>query len=719
LRFNVVGITATIMFVLGTVIERPPKGLYLALYLSLYLSLYYSLSLNYQHQFKDTSWQNVTCYHQAHGEASSISRQIWHHWDDLDLIGSRRGAENRLGLAIHIALLRHPGQGWRDNDQIPPEVIHWLSDQIHVSASALDIYGNRESTRAAHRVLAIEHLGLRPFLRADFRAALELATQAAFGTDEGSIIVRGLLAGLSKAKLVYPGTASLERIGLAGRARARRLAAQNLNDALGADQQAALQDLLIKDPSLGISRLAWLRGMPHSTSVASLHGLLDRLKFVRCLHLPADLGQDIHPARLTKFAREGAVAPAHLLKDFGERRRVATLAAQMAEINIVLTDASIAMFERLTGQLFTRSKRKQDQTLQASQSQIGRLMRLFGGTIDAMSEAFENGEDPFKVLDETVGWDRLMGSRSEVDALGNLATEDPLSLATKRYIQLRRFAPAFLDAFSFTLPDAGADLQAALSLIKEQNRTGKRNLPDVVPMPFAAKHWKALIYKDGKPKRRIYEAAVVATLRDRLRAGDAWVKGSRDYRRFDAYLMPKAEAKSIMGETGLPVDGRIWLKQRRELLTLRLREVERKLKSGQMKGGRIESGRLKITPHDPVGLFSHGEFDSCVKTHTMSYILLHHFESMPTMPATSLTTRIDSDLKTRLERIARFEDRSASYMANQAIKSLVEEREATHELVGVGLQLLETGASISEAAMDSWLQADDNTAFPETDTFER
>ena len=399
---------------------------------------------------------------------------------------------------------------------------------------------------------------------------------------------------------LYPGTDTLERIGLAGRARARRLAAQDLNDALSADQRAALQDLLIKDPSLGISRLAWLRGMPHSTSVASLHGLLVRLKFVRALYLPAELGQDIHPTRLTKFAREGAVAPAHLLKDFGERRRIATLAAQMAEINIVLTDASIAMFERLTGQLFTRSKRKQDQTLQASQSQIGRLMRLFGGTIDAMSEAFEKGEDPFKVLDETVGWERLMQSRSEVDALGNLATEDPLSLATKRYIQLRRFAPEFLEAFSFTLPDAGADLQAALSLIKEQNRTGKRNLPDVVPMPFAAKHWKSLIYKDGKPKRRIYETAVVATLRDRLRAGDAWVKGSRDYRRFDAYLMPKVEAESIMSETGLPIDGRVWLAQRRNLLNQRLRKVERKLKLGQLEGVRVENERLKITPHDPV-----------------------------------------------------------------------------------------------------------------------
>ena len=227
--------------------------------------------------------------------------------DDLDLISSRRGAENRLGLAIHIALLRHPGQGWRDNDQVPPEVIHWLSEQIHVSTSALDIYGNRESTRAAHRVLAIKHLGLRPFLREDFRTALELSTRAAFGTDESAAIMRGLLAGLSEARLVYPGTDTLERIGLAGRARARRLVAQDLNDALNVDQQAALQDLLIKDPSLGISRLAWLRGMPHSTSVASLHGLLDRLNFVRGLHLPADLGQGIHPARLTKFDMMPAV----------------------------------------------------------------------------------------------------------------------------------------------------------------------------------------------------------------------------------------------------------------------------------------------------------------------------------------------------------------------------------------------------------------------------
>jgi hypothetical protein len=148
--------------------------------------------------------------------------------------------------------------------------------------------------------------------------------------------------------------------------------------------------------------------------------------------------------------------------------------------------------------------------------------------------------------------------------------------------------PASAGSPSFTLPDAGADLQAALSLIKEQNRTGKRNLPDVVPMPFAAKHWKSLIYKDGKPHRRIYETAVVATLRDRLRAGDAWVKGSRDYRGFDAYLMPKVEAAHIMSETGLPIDGRVWLAQRRNLLNQRLRDVEHKLKRVNWRGSELK-----------------------------------------------------------------------------------------------------------------------------------
>ena len=168
----------------------------------------------------------------------------------------------------------------------------------------------------------------------------------------------------------------------------------------------------------------------------------------------------------------------------GAARARPSLAALMLELETTLTDAAIALFERLTGRLFTRSRNSQDRSWSASKTQAGRLIRLFGGAIDAMVRAREDDRDPFDVLDEEIGWDRLVASREEIAALGDLATQDPLSLATQRYAQLRRFAPAFLDAFEFDAPAAGHDLQAAVTLLRELNRTGKRTLPDIVPMPF-------------------------------------------------------------------------------------------------------------------------------------------------------------------------------------------------------------------------------------------
>ena len=401
-------------------------------------------------------------------------------------------------------------------------------------------------------------------------------------------------------RFVLPSADTLERIGLAGRARARRLSAQALNDSLDSERKKALEDLLKHDPSIGRSRLTWLRTPPHATSAPSMLGLLERLRFVRAIALPRNLGDNIHPGRLAKFAREGAVAPVNLLSDFGKRRRLASLAAQMLELETTLTDSAIALFERLTGQLFTRSRNRQDRSWSASKTQAGRLIRLFGGAIDAMVHAREQDRDPFDVLDEAIGWDRLVASREEIAALGDLATRDPLSLAANRYAQLRRYAPAFLEAFDFDTPASGQGLQGAVALLRELNRTGKRKLPDIVPMPFPSKHWRATILHNGKPQRRTYETAVVATLRDRLRAGDVWVTGSRDYRRFDAYLLPLDEAQRIVGDSALHTDARAWLEDRRQRLGERLREVGAKLSAGRLEGVRVESGRLKITPYDPV-----------------------------------------------------------------------------------------------------------------------
>jgi len=93
---------------------------------------------------------------------------------------------------------------------------------------------------------------------------------------------------------------------------------------------------------------------------------------------------------------------------------------------------------------------------------------------------------------------------------------------------------------------------------------------------------------------------------------------------------------------------------------------------------------------------------------------------MQTMPTAIFTTRMDVDLKSRLQKIAGYDRRSASFVANQAILNHVEEREATRELVETGLMLVEKGApSISEGAIHAWMNGPEDAPFPEPDTFEK
>ena len=60
-------------------------------------------------------------------DIASLERNYLLADDDLDLIGTRRRPENRLGLALHIALLRHPGQGWHDDTEPPAPLVAWLA----------------------------------------------------------------------------------------------------------------------------------------------------------------------------------------------------------------------------------------------------------------------------------------------------------------------------------------------------------------------------------------------------------------------------------------------------------------------------------------------------------------------------------------------------------------------------------------------------------------
>lgn len=494
---------------------------------------------------------------------------------ELDLIAIRRGDANRLGFAVQLALLRHPGLPLAHIGEPIEAVVGWVAEHLELPALTFAEYARRPQTVTDHARDVAAALGLRFPREADLPDLIEVATQAAWISDQGMPIVTKIIAALRSAKIVLPAPTVIERAALAGRARARKRAADALVGDLTDEQRDKLDTLLAVDSATGITSLTWLRTIPMAPKADHVRDVIDKLHVIRSIGIGAEVQARVHETRFRQFAREGMASPTYLIERCAPNRRRATLVALVIDLENRLTDAALDMADKLIGGAFTRAKNSKEKTCVAKTKDVGRLMRLFHRTIEA------------------VGWPQLLRVRGEVASLAELAEEDPLVRAADRYVTIRKFAPALLEALTFTAARSKDPILAAVELLKELNRSGKRDIPVDAPMPFR-KEWRRLVAKDGKLNRRLYETAVLATLRKKLRSGDVWVERSSNYRRFDSYLLPAPAAASIAADLMLPATAEEWLAARGRDLDERLKRFAQRLRDGQLEGVELRDERLHI-----------------------------------------------------------------------------------------------------------------------------
>jgi hypothetical protein len=166
----------------------------------------------------------------------------------------------------------------------------------------------------------------------------------------------------------------------------------------------------------------------------------------------------------------------------------------------------------------------------------------------ALVEARRNCSDLSQAVEGSLGWDRLATNlEAAAEALG--ADEgDGLEELIGRHASLRRAAAVLFDAFVFRSFKPHDPILTAVDMLRAIYRRERRKLPDRVPTVFLKRSWRKRVRAgtDGFDARA-YEVAVLVHLRDRLRAGDIWVEGSRAYRTFDDYLLPRAHLSPSCG----------------------------------------------------------------------------------------------------------------------------------------------------------------------------
>ena len=173
-------------------------------------------------------------------DPDALARHYTFTRSDQDLVAGRRGAANRLGFAVQLALLRHPGMALAQMDEPVDALVAWLAAQLEIPAAAFTEYAGRPQTMTDHARILAATLGLRPPSAADLPFMIEAAAQAAWSTDRGQPIAAGMIAALRAEKIILPAPAVIERAAIAGRARARKRAADALLAGVSAAQLAKL-----------------------------------------------------------------------------------------------------------------------------------------------------------------------------------------------------------------------------------------------------------------------------------------------------------------------------------------------------------------------------------------------------------------------------------------------------------------------------------------------
>ena len=353
-----------------------------------------------------------------------------------------------------------------------------------------------------------------------------------------------------------------------------------------------------------MSVLGWARQPPGAPGHKALARIVEQLTRLRAVGLDPAYAEGVHPERLRKLAREGGRYTAQHLRALSLLRRRATLVATVLDTTARLTDDGVGLFDRAVGRMFRRAEAREEGILLRDARAINDKVRLLVRLGGALIAAKQGDADLDGAVADSVGWERLAASVAEAERLARPDKVDLPALAARAWPVLHRLGPVFLDTFQLRAVPAAAATLRAVELLQAAYGSSGRRWPKSLPTSFLRPAWRdAVLDSGGKgqvEQRRTWEAATLLALRDRLRAGDIWVEGSRQWRAVEDQLIPPA-LFAAMREAGplpvaVPATAEEYLAGRRALLERRMGEVNAKATADTLEDVRISGGEMKITP---------------------------------------------------------------------------------------------------------------------------
>lgn len=525
---------------------------------------------------------------------------------DLNQVRDQRGDSNRLGFALQLGALRYLGFCPDDLKAVPDVVVHYLARQLNVAAATLQTYAERPQTRTGHLLKVQAYLGFREAGPLDFHTLTQWLVERALEHDKPTLLFQWAAQKLQREKIVRPGVTRLERLVASAREQAQQETFLRLTPLLTTERRMLLDQLLVRDETLGRTRLDWFRQGATSSTPRAILGTLDKLTLLQKWAVADWNLTALTPNRLKFLARLGQKSTPQALQRTPEERRYPILLAFLVQAQCDLTDETIDLYDNYLTQAYSRAERDLAEFRQSMARTTNEKIRLFQAITRIVLDPTVTDQEVRAAIYQQMSPSILQQALEECRSLMRPLDGNYFDFLARRYSVLRSFAPQFLNAFTFHSNTAAVGLWEAIALLRQLNATGKRKVPAGAPFAFVTTKWRPYVTPaEGETQisfdRRYYEMCVLWELRGALRAGNIWVQGSRRYADPESYLIPRdrwpelrPEVCQLLQIPAAESAGIERLAQRQSELEDRLNRLDRSWSHHAHL--RIDAGKLVLSP---------------------------------------------------------------------------------------------------------------------------
>lgn len=129
------------------------------------------------------------------------------------VVFARRGDANRLGFAVQMALLNHPGFSLSTFGEAPQQLVAFMAEQLGIPPVKITRYAQRVEILSEHARDLMALQGLRLPVEDDLTLMIEAGARAAWSTESGLEIATAIVAALKEDGILLPKPARIERAG--------------------------------------------------------------------------------------------------------------------------------------------------------------------------------------------------------------------------------------------------------------------------------------------------------------------------------------------------------------------------------------------------------------------------------------------------------------------------------------------------------------------------